>query len=142
MNAIDYQYIAAIVNCISQDIQLDILQIFDYLFKTYGKVTPVAFKTRRTDVLESGYDVFKTIDTLFSNIDNLCDMAEKVGLTIIQPQCINIAYVLLVKTRKFSATIREWNHWSAIKKTWINFKNHFCEVQNELEDLEELQESY
>eukprot|EP00559_Dactyliosolen_fragilissimus_P007455 CAMPEP_0184870552 /NCGR_PEP_ID=MMETSP0580-20130426/37878_1 /TAXON_ID=1118495 /ORGANISM="Dactyliosolen fragilissimus" /LENGTH=225 /DNA_ID=CAMNT_0027372679 /DNA_START=622 /DNA_END=1296 /DNA_ORIENTATION=+ len=108
MNALEHKYIAAIINIILQDIQLDIHQIFDYLFRTYGKVTPVAFEKHRQEVSKSRYDVMSPIDTLFSDINDLCDMYEKAGVTLTQAQGINIAYVLLVETSKFSAAIREW----------------------------------
>mmetsp|Transcript_2347 Transcript_2347/g.3283 ORF Transcript_2347/g.3283 Transcript_2347/m.3283 type:complete len:121 (+) Transcript_2347:372-734(+) len=79
------------------------------------------------------------IDTLFSDIDDLCDIAVKAEVTLTQVQGINIAYVLLVKTRQFSSAICVWNCLPLVKKIWHNFTDHLREAKNELKDLEELQ---
>jgi hypothetical protein len=51
-------------------------------------------------------------------------------------QCINIAKIILQRTRKFDLALRDWNKKAV--KTWEEFKSHFRDARNDLDLTGEL----
>ena len=47
-------------------------------------------------------------------------------------QQVNIGYIILHKTGKFSHPIIEWNRKPVVDKTWAQFKTHFSTAHKEL----------
>ena len=43
-----------------------------------------------------------------------------------------------LQTKKFSVAIREWRKLPVVQQTWVNFKNHFRDARNILEELDEI----
>ena len=50
VNAIDRLYLRAIINITTQDIQLHVDEIFEYLYRTYGNVTPQLLQEQYLEV--------------------------------------------------------------------------------------------
>lgn len=77
------------------------------------------------------------LDYLFSN--NGRDLSVAARANLIEPQLINIAYVILNTTGKYQPYIREWTYLSPNQKTWANFKMHFFQAHLELKEAGGLQ---
>ena len=46
INAIDQQYLRAIINSVTRDITLHLYEVFEHLYRTYGNVTPQSLQQR------------------------------------------------------------------------------------------------
>ena len=136
VNAIDNLYLRAIINTTTQAIQLHLHEIFDYLYRTYGNVTPQKLHARDTEVKNMVYNLQNPIDNIFNEIESLTDLAIRARVPMSQAQCISIALIILLNTRKFTHAIRTWN--AIAVQTWVNFKTHFRDARSELEDLNEI----
>ena len=72
------------------------------------------------------------IASVFWVVDDLVKLAALAATTISIMKQVNIGYVILRKTGKFSQPIVEWNRKRFVDKTWDNFKTHFCTAHKEL----------
>ena len=78
------------------------------------------------------------IASVFSVVDDLVKLAALATKHISLAQQVNIGYVILHKTGKFSQPIVEWNRKPIADKTWANFKTHFCTSHKELRAITDL----
>eukprot|EP00957_Ditylum_brightwellii_P187438 14275366-Ditylum_brightwellii.AAC.1 len=61
----------------------------------YGNVTPQALQTLQDNVKAMHFDPIEPVDTIFSKIDNLADIAELAKDPISEKQKISIGYIIL-----------------------------------------------
>lgn len=113
---------------------MNISDIFDYLFTTFGKVTTAQVKEAEQKILEAPLDLRIPLETLWSRIDDLKDLSDQANSPYTQKQCINIAYILILSTKKFKDYIMQWNRRPHVQQTWMNFKSDFTAAQNELKE--------
>ena len=139
VNAIDKVYLRAIINITTQSIQLHVHEIFEYLYRTYGNVTPQKLYAKESEVKSMVYNLQDPIDNIFNEIESLTDLAIRAAVPMSQAQCINIALIIMLNTRKFSHAIRTWN--TIAVPTWVTFKTHFRDARAELETLNEISAS-
>ena len=67
------------------------------------------------------------------------DLANAAGSPYSAQQIINLAYILLNKTGKFTTGIREWNRIPQAQRTWDAFQLHFSQAHRELRESGELE---
>ena len=108
VNVIEKQFLQAIINSTTRDIQLHLHEIFEYLYRTYGHVTPQVLQDRESEVKGMTYNPLDPIDNIFNEIENLTDLATHEAVPLSQAQCINMAQVIIQKTRKFSNALQAW----------------------------------
>jgi len=84
------------------------------------------------------YQLNDPIDNVFNDTEEFTDLSQKANIPISQVQCINIALVIFLQTRKNSVAIHEWRKLPVVQQTWVNFKNHFRDARNILEELDEI----
>ena len=119
-------------NPITNKITKTIPEIFDYLFDTYGDVSPQELRMLTTQVETLTFPPNEPVDTIFTEIDDLATIAELARAPMSKPQKINMAYLLLHNTQVYSNALNKWNQLSISDHTWENFKNHFCLAQKGL----------
>ena len=134
VTAIPPKYIAALRDRNTNVITCDIHTVIRHLFDVYGNVTPQTLQDKEQEVKATVYDLRDPIDSIFTKIEDLLEFSGAAGSLFTQPQCINIAYVILNKTGKFQLSIRDWNRKSSPQKTWINFKDPFRSAHKELRE--------
>ena len=71
----------------------------DHLFTTYGDVAPDTFQTQESALKSSTWDPNTPIDNLFKDIDDLVNLSGRAGVHMTPEQAINIAYVILWRTK-------------------------------------------
>ena len=76
--------------------------------------------------------VKESIVFVFSVVKELLEFFDIIGTSYTHNKNINIAYIIIQITVKFSLAIREWNRMSAIYKTWVRFKQFFSNSHHEL----------
>ena len=137
--AIDPSYLAALKNRQTNTITLQLNEIIEYLFRNYGRVTPAHLVNEEQQLLAWSYDPSLPIVLLFNKINDLMDLANAAGSPYSAPQVINMGYILINKTGKFSTGIREWNCIPQAQRTWDAFQTHFTQAHRELRESGELE---
>jgi hypothetical protein len=137
INAIDQQYLCAIINSVTRDITLHVHEVFEHLYRTYGNITPQSLQQKEFEVKNMVYNPQDPIDNVFNEIENFTELATHAQVPVSQLQCITIGTIILQKTRIFSVALRAWN--AIAVKTWLNFKTHFRDARTELDTLGELE---
>ena len=72
------------------------------------------------------------LDLLFVEVDELSDIYTLQKNELTEKQLIEMAYVVIERAKAFKKDLREWNRKEEIEQTWINFKKHFRNAQQEL----------
>ena len=107
-------------------------------FNTYGKVTAQKIAEETDRVTSFTFDPIQPVDTIYTLVADLSVLAEAGQAPYSPQQIMNFAYNILLKTRKFSTDIKVWNRLPPLQKTWIAFKQHFRDAQEELRETGEL----
>ncbi len=137
--AIDPSYIAALKSRQTNTITLPLNEIIDFLFRNYGRVTPAKLVEEEQQLLAWSFDPSLPIVLLFNRIDDLMDLANAAGSPYSAQQVINLGYIIVNKTGKFSTGIREWNRVPHNQRTWEAFCTHFSQAHRELRESGELE---
>jgi 6-pyruvoyl-tetrahydropterin synthase len=127
VKALDHQYLTALCNHQTKNaIEVGVHQILQFLFNTYGKVSPQLLHAEEENVKAHTYDPTNPIGTVFNQVEDLVDYSEAAGILYTCNQSIGITYVILNKSGRYCQDIRDWNHLPENEKTWLGFKAHFC----------------
>ena len=142
VQAVPRPYLAALRNDQTNYINVNIPGILDHLFKHYGDVSSESLLLREEEVRALPFNpASEPVDTIFDRLQRLQEFASAASSPYSQAQIINIAYVILLRTRRFGHSITEWNRLitaNANHRSWANFKNHFRVAQRELRERADL----
>ena len=72
------------------------------------------------------------MDTIFTEINQLADLANIEHNPISEPQKIDYVYLILQCASKFNSSLTAWNVKPRIDHTWIKCQSHFCDAQKAL----------
>ena len=122
VDATDPKFLTAIKDPVTHQITLSLPDIIDHLFDNYGDVTAEELRDLREQVEQLPYQPAEPVDTIFTKIDTLAEVAKIAKRALTEQQKINIAYLILQKTRKYKSDLNTWNRRTAATKTWPNFK--------------------
>ena len=86
----------------------------------------------RDQVETMAFNPNEPIDNIFTEIDNLAELAEMAHSPFSEQQKINMAYIILQNTNKFESGLENWNIKPTHTKTWENCKKHFRDAQKNL----------
>jgi len=137
VKAVDESYLIALHNRQTNTIIVPINQILQFLFSIHGKVSAAKLMDAELLVRQTVFHPTHPIDVIFNKVEDLLDLSIAAQADYTSQQLINIAYVIINKTGKFSNDIREWNKLPL--RTWANFKNHFRIAQDELREVGDLE---
>lgn len=129
---LDPPYLALLKKHQTNTITLRLHEFVDFLFRNYGHVTPAQLANEEQQLLSWSYDPSLLIVLLYNKIDDLMDLANTASLPYSLQQVINMGYILLNKTGKFTNGIREWNCIPPNQRTWDVFQTYFSHAHWEL----------
>eukprot|EP00957_Ditylum_brightwellii_P103968 7921723-Ditylum_brightwellii.AAC.1 len=95
IKAIDAKYLSAIRNLVTNKITQSIPCIFSYLFDAYGDISPAQLQELCNQVENFFFDTHKPVDTIFTEINQLADLADIAHNPISEPQKIGYVYLIL-----------------------------------------------
>ena len=136
--AIDAPWLQSMRNPISNSITMPLLEVIQYLFQVYGKITTDLLHEKEVALTTMTYDPITPIDTLFTAVQELTDMAAMAGIPYSIPQTINMAYRVINNTRRFASAITKWNRKPPMETNWVNFKKKFRQAHEELRETTDL----
>ena len=129
---IDATYLADVQDRTANLINISVSALLFHLQDTYGTLMPHELHEKEDEAKKTVYNPRDPIASVFFVLDDLVKLAALSTTPISLAQQVNIRYVILHKTGKFSQPIVEWNRKSIVDKTWANFKTHFCTAHKEL----------
>ena len=130
--AVEEKYLKALRIPGTNKIGKSIPEIFEYLFDTYGDVSPQELRMLTAQVEALNFPPNEPVDTIFTEIDELGTIAEIPKAPISEQQKINMAYLLLQNTQVYTTALNKWNQRPAAEHSWENFKSHFRDAQKAL----------
>ncbi len=130
--AIKPKYLKALRNSVTNKIIQSISRIFDYLFETYGDITPQELRHLTSQLESMHFPPNEPVDTIFTEIDDLGTIAELARAPMTEQQKINMGYLLIQQTQVYSTALICWNQKEYHDQTWTTFKTHFRDAQNAL----------
>lgn len=106
-------------------------QLLEYLFLTYGKLTPQRLSENH-QAMTKPWNPNMPFEDLIDQIEVATDMATEGNQAYTDAQVLNIAYTQVYNTGLYFDECKTWNAKPVADKTWENFKLHFLEAQTEL----------
>jgi hypothetical protein len=133
-NAIDTTFLSGIHDPAHGFGHRTIIDIFRYLFETYGNIGPADIVANQHK-MTAAVDPNQPIAHLFKQLEN-CQKFAAAGQTPITPQqVIKAAETLILQTGKYTVAYREWLGLPTVEKTYLNFKTRmtaeYC-LQNQI----------
>ena len=138
VQAIPKVYLQSLRDSITNTINQPIRGIISHLFGTYGRVTAQKIAAETEKVTSYTFDPVMPVDCVFTLVEDLAVLADAGKAPFSPEQIINFAYNVINKTRKFGNDVKLWNRFAAPNKTWISFKIHFRQAQEELRETGDL----
>eukprot|EP00957_Ditylum_brightwellii_P143861 10962000-Ditylum_brightwellii.AAC.1 len=92
---IDAKYLTAIRDPVMHHITLTIPDILDHLFDNYGDVTAKELRELHNLVEKLSYQSTEPVDTIFTEINTLSEVAKIAKRSLSEEQKVDMAYLLL-----------------------------------------------
>ena len=122
VGTVEEAYLADIRNRTTNSIKYTVAGMLTHLQENYGQLMPHKLLEQEYTVKKTIYNPRNPITTVFSSVKELPEFAGITGTSYTQLQSVNIAYLLIHRTKKFGLSICEGNHMPEIQKTWVKFK--------------------
>ena len=134
-DAIEDKYLESLVNEDTQLIDADIPTVLTYLFDNYGKVPSEEVKQKETEIRTMQFNPADPMILLFNPIEKLAKMGISAEIEYTEKQLLDIGLTVIRNTRDFEKALGEWEALATIAKTWITFKSHFKNAQQQLKAI-------
>ena len=125
---IDAACLVAIKSHQMTTITLQLYKIMNFLFCNYGRVTLSKLADDKQQLLACSFDPTLPSVLFYNKIDDLMDLANAAGSPYSSQQVINLGYILLNKTGKFTTGIHKWNRIPQAQRTCDAFQMHFSQA--------------
>jgi len=135
VEAIDGEYLQALRNPVTDTITSSILEIFDFLKQSYGRLSPGQLKQKETIIDNLVFNPEQNVDTVFNKIQEFNDLCSLLGNGKTDMQLVTYAYLIFQKTRIFTDGLKVWNSKPSNLKTFVNFKIHMRKEYSDLQDV-------
>ena len=109
-----------------------------HLQNNYGQLMPHELLEREYIVKKRIYNPRYPMATVFSAFEGILEFSYITGMSYMQDQAMDIAYVILHRTGNFGLEIRKWNCMKTVQRTWVRFKQFFCTTHQELRETSDL----
>ena len=134
--AIDVWYLKALRNPVTSSITRSVRDILTFLKSRFGRVNITQFSEAETALKTYIYDLTDPIDeAVFQRIDDYAEITDMATAPVSERQKIDLAMLILIKSRRFQLDIRIWNATDPVHKTWDNFKDDFRAAYDTLREL-------
>jgi hypothetical protein len=133
--SIDPIYLRAMLNRATGQYSTSIRALLLHLFTTYGKITPQQVKAKEMELYNMHYDISQPVDTVFSAIDDLSELADHANSPMTAQQMIDLAYVIFAKQPILQHDLRLWNRRPAADRNWADMMEHLRDAQTDLSSL-------
>ena len=102
------------------------------MFDAYGDIAPKELKQLRDQVENMVFDPTEPVDTVFAEIEDLETIAALAENPFQARQKIDMAYLILQSSKRFTPGLKKWDKKNTNDKTWENFITLFRKEQKDL----------
>ena len=134
-DALEYKYVAPLVNEDTELIHDDIPTILAYLVRAYGKVATEEVKEKEQAIRSLSFHPADPLILLYGPIEKLNSLATQAGIPYSKHQLLDMGLTVLKNTRDFEQALLAWEAKTALNKTWLTFKDHFTQAQQKLREI-------
>jgi hypothetical protein len=120
--ALDGDVIANMADDVTGLLEGTIPEIFQSLYKTYGKISPQALAAARRDTEAIVYNHSRPIVNLFTQINKYAQMADHAGASASQAQLIDSGTIVLTASTRFASDLRKWQAFLLSRLTRLFFQ--------------------
>ena len=117
-------------------VTMSLLQMFDYLFQTYGQVTNSEVQAQIQALSSRILTLHEPLAVFYAEVDDLIPLADAANVPLTSAQILAFALDCLKNSKIFKDYVKEWTRKADADKTWTTFKLHFSKAQEELLDLD------
>ena len=135
VTAIECEYLQALRNPITDTIQASIYDVFDFLKRSYGRLSPEELKAKENLVDSFVYDPATNVDTVFNCIQEFNDLCNLLENAKTDTQLVTYAYLIFQRTGIFMEGLKKWNSKASRDKSFANFKIHMRQEYSDLQDV-------
>jgi len=104
----------------------------------YGRISPGQLAQFEREIDDLMIDSTLPIEVVFNKIEDLLDYGEIAQAPYTPLQAVNKGYNIINKTGMYNEYIKTWLRRSLNQRTWMNFKTHFQEAYDELQQTGQL----
>ena len=109
VTAIEPQYLEAFWDTAIGRINIPVHTLITQLYQMNDCITPQKLQEQEDMISQMEYDLVHPIDGIFTAINERVHYADAASSPYSQAQIINMAYIILNKTRYFCQWILDWN---------------------------------
>ena len=118
-------YLEALRDATTNSINLPIYTINQYLYDTYGAISPETLREKRTEVENIQFDPNLPIDVIFNKIEKFTHISEAARSPLTQKQSTDFAYNIFLSAQIFTKYLIDWEAKPILNQTWIQMKIDF-----------------
>ena len=133
--ALEDQYVAALVDPYTNLIVSDIPDTLEYLFYNFGKVSSEEVLQRESEVMSMTWLASDPIILLTKPLEDLNKLATHAGIPYTPKQILEKALAIIRATKDYELALTTWDNKPVNEKTWENLKTHFHEAQQQLKSI-------
>ena len=130
IEAIDKTYLDGLRSTLTNTINQPIYVVLQYLFTTYGRVTPSDLADYEDAIKKTVYNPADPIINLYNILQNFFDCTEHQGLPYSEQQKVQVGYNIMQRTGVFQNAIEAWILRPEHTKSWVLFQEHFTAAQS------------
>jgi hypothetical protein len=105
--------------------------LLEYLFETYGKITPEDIIENEKKLGEE-WDGNEKFESVIERVNNCIDFAAEAGSEFSETQIMNHVLVIVAKTGLYVDDLKIWKKCDEDEKTWSEFQDFMLNAQTEL----------
>lgn len=108
---------------------MDIPNILDYLFTTYGRVQSEEVTEIDKDIIQALWNTTDPLVLFTHPLENLQKLSNKAGICFTNKQILKKVLTKIRTTQDFESALKKWENLRPVLKAWKQFKTHFHNAQ-------------
>ena len=125
IEAIEATYLDGLRSTLTNTINQSIYVVLQYLFSTYGRITPSDLTDYEDAIKKTIYNPAEPIINLYNTLQKFFDCTEHQGLPYSEQQKVQVGYNIMQRTGVFQSAIEAWILRPDHTKTWVLFQERF-----------------
>ena len=106
--------------------------MLDYLFATYGDITPDELHSEKDKLEQKVFDIQQPLILLYNEVEELVELANAAHRPFTATQVVDLGVKLIRNMCDFKTGLTNWFARPTAEHTWANFKLHFDDAYKAL----------
>ena len=132
VQALPALYTKSFRNQHSNSITTPISDVLTTLIRTYGKVSDEELQQETAALRSKIFDISEPLVAMYDEIEELKALSIAAESEYTEPQLVNLGVQLIKNMNDYERGLETWLSQPAAARTWLAFKTHFTEAQEQL----------